>query len=169
MHLYIPWKLRSSSRASMNAKSSMHIICRGENHFHPEYRSASINSETRASWHGTRIVLRQTWPEAVAIFDWIISLHHQCHGDWNRLSQELGVAESEMTAFLDYVAGFLSNVGNYYASHSHEARAGDWQRGRAQGIKCSYPTSQRRHWANFVVILSLTMSKLRSRQFRCIL
>jgi hypothetical protein len=72
----------------------------------------------RAAWHGTRIILRQTSPEAEDIFDMIISLHNTCHGDWCKLADQSGLDYSDVEAFLDYAACFLSNVGNYYASLS---------------------------------------------------
>lgn len=94
----------------------MHITCQGESHLILATPGIGIYGGARASWHGTRIVLRQTSPEAIAIFDWIISLQHRCHGDWKNFGQELGIANSEMTDFLNYAACFLSNVGDYYVS-----------------------------------------------------
>ena len=48
----------------------------------------------------------------------IISLHNTCHGDWCKLADQSGLDYSDVEAFLDYAACFLSNVGNYYASLS---------------------------------------------------
>lgn len=76
----------------------------------------------RASWYGTRIILRQTSPESCAIFDLIISLHRLCGRDWGQLSQQLAIHKTEMEAFLDYAACFLSNIGNYYVSWSKVCR-----------------------------------------------
>ena len=87
----------------------------------------------RAAWHGTRIILRQTSPEAEDIFDMIISLHSTCRGDWRKLADRSGLDYSDVEAFLDYAACFLSNVGNYYASLS-DSKYQSWFTNTAQGI-----------------------------------
>lgn len=43
----------------------------------------------------------------------IITLHKSANGDWNALAQKAGVDEAELTLFLEYVAMFLGNMGNY--------------------------------------------------------
>lgn len=68
---------------------------------------------SRASFAGTRIVLRQLSPESESIYDLIIALHKSCAGDWNSLGKKAGVDESELTSFLEYAAMFLGNSGNY--------------------------------------------------------
>ncbi|PTB67080.1 dipeptidyl peptidase [Trichoderma citrinoviride] len=68
---------------------------------------------SKASFAGSRIVLRQLSPESEPIFDLIITLHKSANGDWNALANKAGVDESELTLFLEYVAMFLGNMGNY--------------------------------------------------------
>lgn len=68
---------------------------------------------SRASFAGTRIVLRQLSPESEPIYDLIVTLHKSCGGDWNSLASKAGVEESELTSFLEYAAMFLGNAGNY--------------------------------------------------------
>lgn len=67
-----------------------------------------------AAWHGTRSVLRETSPEAIDIFDFIIELAGQCSGNWATLADECEVDPGDLNAFLDCAATFLSNIGNYY-------------------------------------------------------
>ncbi|KAI0194109.1 peptidase family M49-domain-containing protein [Xylaria flabelliformis] len=59
----------------------------------------------RATWSGARIIMRQVSPESLAIFDFIM-----------RLAEWEGVTEDDVSAFLQYAATFLSNIGNYYGS-----------------------------------------------------
>ncbi|UKZ53764.1 hypothetical protein TrVGV298_007563 [Trichoderma virens] len=68
---------------------------------------------SKAAFAGSRIVLRQLSPESEPIYDLIITLHKSVNGDWNALAQKAGVEESELTLFLEYVAMFLGNMGNY--------------------------------------------------------
>ncbi|QYT02480.1 Dipeptidyl peptidase 3 [Trichoderma simmonsii] len=68
---------------------------------------------SKAAFAGSRIVLRQLSPESEPIYDLIIALHKSANGDWNALAQKAGVDESELTLFLEYVAMFLGNMGNY--------------------------------------------------------
>nr|POE54250.1 putative dipeptidyl peptidase 3 [Quercus suber] len=67
----------------------------------------------RAAWHGSRIVMRQVSSESTAIFDFILNLYKACDGQWERLAQN-GVNGDELTAFLEYAAMFLCNLGNFY-------------------------------------------------------
>lgn len=75
-----------------------------------------------AAWHGTRIVLRQTSPEANGIFDLIMELYATCSGDWQALSSRQEVSTKELEQFLEYAATFLSNVGNYYVRADQDVR-----------------------------------------------
>lgn len=68
----------------------------------------------KAAWAGGRIVMRQTSPEANEIFDFIMSLHRACGGDWDELCDAVSVTEQELEAFLDYCGAFLCNLGNYF-------------------------------------------------------
>jgi dipeptidyl-peptidase-3 len=67
-----------------------------------------------AAWHGTRIILRQTSPESVGIFDFIMELYAFCSGHWHIFSTMHNVNPGELEAFLEYASTFLSNIGNYY-------------------------------------------------------
>ncbi|WPG99597.1 putative dipeptidyl peptidase 3 [Acrodontium crateriforme] len=68
---------------------------------------------SRASLAGTRINLRQVSPESEAIYDFILTLHKSCNGDWKGLGSKTGVSEEDVTHFLNYAAQFLGNAGNY--------------------------------------------------------
>jgi dipeptidyl-peptidase III len=68
----------------------------------------------RAAWFGARIILKQVSPEASAIFDFIVEIHKTCTGHWWALADRLGINHDQVTAFIDYAATFLSNIGNYY-------------------------------------------------------
>ncbi|KAL8661151.1 MAG: hypothetical protein Q9202_005866 [Teloschistes flavicans] len=68
---------------------------------------------SRAAFLGSRIVLRQVSPESEAIFDFIITLHKSCNGDWSKLQKEAGVGDEALRSFLNYATQFLGNLGNY--------------------------------------------------------
>lgn len=68
---------------------------------------------SRASFAGTRVVLRQVSPESEPIFDFILALHKAAQGDWKALAQKAGIEDAHLTAFLEYAAQFLGNSGNY--------------------------------------------------------
>jgi dipeptidyl-peptidase III len=68
---------------------------------------------SRAAWHGSRIILRQTSPEGPGIFDFIMALYKSCEGRWNQLAYQSGVILKELESFLEYCGHFLSNMGNY--------------------------------------------------------
>ncbi|KAG8163231.1 hypothetical protein KVR01_006528 [Diaporthe batatas] len=70
---------------------------------------------SQAAWNGARIIMRQVSPEAIRIFDLILELHSSCDGQWSTLLSEGGVTEAEISAFLDYAALFLTNLGNFFA------------------------------------------------------
>lgn len=73
----------------------------------------------RASFHGTRIVLRQTSKESEKIYDLIISLYQAANGSWQELASRMDVSYKDMEYFLDYASMFLANVGNYRVSTLH--------------------------------------------------
>lgn len=52
-------------------------------------------------------------PESEPIFDLILALHKSANGDWKALGQKAGVAEEDVTYFLQYAAQVLGNGGNY--------------------------------------------------------
>lgn len=68
----------------------------------------------RAVWHGSRIVLRQTSPEAIGIFDFILELHKACGGEWDKLVDQDGVSPDDLDEFLEFAGMFLSRQGNYW-------------------------------------------------------
>jgi hypothetical protein len=68
---------------------------------------------SRASFLGTRIVLRQVSPESEGIYDLIIATYNAVNGDWKKLSEETGVSEQNVRYWVEYAAQFLGNLGNY--------------------------------------------------------
>ncbi|KAL9588161.1 MAG: hypothetical protein Q9203_003018 [Teloschistes exilis] len=68
---------------------------------------------SRAAFLGTRIVLRQVSPESEGIFDFIVTLHKSCNGNWSKLQQESGLGDEALQSFLNYATQFLGNLGNY--------------------------------------------------------
>lgn len=70
----------------------------------------------QAAWYGARIIMRQVSPESNGIFDLIIELYQSCSGQWTVFVDEGCVSQEELSAFLDYAALFLSNLGNYFVS-----------------------------------------------------
>jgi dipeptidyl-peptidase III len=69
--------------------------------------------KNRASFAGTRVVLRQTSPESEPVYDFIMALYATCGGNWNALAEKAGVSEEDLASFLEYAAMFLGNCGNY--------------------------------------------------------
>ncbi|KAJ5722471.1 hypothetical protein N7488_000506 [Penicillium malachiteum] len=74
---------------------------------------AYAHHPARACWHGARIVLRQTSPEAESIFDFIIELHRACEGQWNQF-HEAGIEQRDLDHWLEFAGTFLSSLGNYF-------------------------------------------------------
>ncbi|KAI4162049.1 MAG: hypothetical protein LQ342_004361 [Letrouitia transgressa] len=68
---------------------------------------------SKAAYYGTRVILRQVSPESEPIFDFIISLHRACNGDWSKLQKEANINDDDLKGFLDYATQFLGNLGNY--------------------------------------------------------
>ncbi|KFY21608.1 hypothetical protein V493_07266 [Pseudogymnoascus sp. VKM F-4281 (FW-2241)] len=68
---------------------------------------------SKASFAGTRIILRQVSPESEAIYDFILSLHRASNGDWPALAAKAGVSAQDLQYFLEYAGQFLGNSGNY--------------------------------------------------------
>lgn len=73
----------------------------------------SLIFNARASFSGTRIILRQVSPESEPIYDFILTLYHHCNGNWAKLQKETGVNDDHLNDFLNYAAQFLGNIGNY--------------------------------------------------------
>lgn len=59
------------------------------------------------------MVLRQISPESEPIYDFIITLHKHCSGNYDALAKQAGFTADELKAYLDYAAQFLGNLGNY--------------------------------------------------------
>ncbi|KAI7882816.1 dipeptidyl peptidase III [Mucor mucedo] len=71
---------------------------------------------SRASFEGTRIIIAQTNPAAIAIYDMIIktfSLQDGSMRDSDTLFQASGVSAETYEQFLQYAAQFLGNLSNY--------------------------------------------------------
>lgn len=68
---------------------------------------------SRASFLGTRVVLRQISPESEPIYDFILNAHKGKEGEWVQVQQKAGITEEELHHFLHYAAQFLGNNGNY--------------------------------------------------------
>ncbi|KAK1077238.1 hypothetical protein LTR48_008848, partial [Friedmanniomyces endolithicus] len=68
---------------------------------------------SRAAFSGTRVNLRQVSPESEAIYDFIVTLHKGCDGDWKKLASRAGLSDEDLNHFLSYAAQFLGNTGNY--------------------------------------------------------
>lgn len=68
---------------------------------------------SRAAWHGSRIILRQTSPEGTGIFDFILELHKACRGQWNRFVQDFRVSNEELRAFLEFAGMFMARLNNF--------------------------------------------------------
>lgn len=68
---------------------------------------------SRASHHGTRVILRQVSPESEDIYDLILGVYNAVDGDFNVLKTKCGVSDEDLEYFLQYASQFLSNLGNY--------------------------------------------------------
>ncbi|KAF3933402.1 hypothetical protein ABW19_dt0207713 [Dactylella cylindrospora] len=69
---------------------------------------------SRASWQGARIIMAQVSKESESIYDLILELYAISNGDWKGYGEKIGVAEDDITKFLEYAATFLHNMGNYF-------------------------------------------------------
>ncbi|KXT06498.1 hypothetical protein AC578_6077 [Pseudocercospora eumusae] len=85
----------------------------------PHFEALSKQEKTyahyisRAAFAGTRVNLRQVSPESEAIYDFVLALHKTCSGDWKKLQAEANLSDDELKDFLNYVAQFLGNTGNF--------------------------------------------------------
>jgi dipeptidyl-peptidase III len=77
---------------------------------------AYVHHLARACWHGGRIMLRQTSPEAEGIFDFILELNAACNGQWNQLL-DYGIMQKDLDTWLDFAGMFLSSLGNHFVSN----------------------------------------------------
>lgn len=72
-----------------------------------------LTGNHRAAFAGTRTCLRQTSPEAEAIFDFVLAIHNSCNGDWSSLAAKAGVEADEVSRLLEYSVQVLGNLGNF--------------------------------------------------------
>lgn len=72
---------------------------------------------SRAAWHGSRVILRQTSPEGDGILDFILELHKACHGQWQKLVEKCKVEREAVDSFLEFAGTFLSKLNNYCVRH----------------------------------------------------
>ncbi|KAH8157834.1 hypothetical protein CIB48_g10411 [Xylaria polymorpha] len=86
-----------------------------EKHFDPltDKQKRYAHFISRASFEGSRVVLRQISPESEPIFDFILALHKSSRGDWKGLQSKAGVSDEDLGHFFNYAAQFLGNNGNY--------------------------------------------------------
>jgi hypothetical protein len=73
----------------------------------------------RAAWSSAPIILDQTSPESISIFQFILEIYKSCEGNWPELASHVGIELEELRRFLDYSAVFLGNIGNYFVSYSN--------------------------------------------------
>ena len=73
---------------------------------------------SRAAWSSAAIILDQTSPESISIFQFILELYKSCEGKWPKLASRAGIEVEELRRFLNYAAVFLGNIGNYFVSYS---------------------------------------------------
>ena len=50
--------------------------------------------------------------------DFILALYEACGGQWKKLVDQCGVQIDELDRFLEFSGLFLSNLGNFFVSHS---------------------------------------------------
>ncbi|KAJ3579685.1 hypothetical protein NPX13_g886 [Xylaria arbuscula] len=86
-----------------------------EKHFEPlaDKQKRYAHFISRASFEGTRVVLRQVSPESEPIFDFILALYRSSGGDWKGLQSKAAISDEDLDHFFNYAAQFLGNNGNY--------------------------------------------------------
>ncbi|KAF3901415.1 hypothetical protein AA313_de0209754 [Arthrobotrys entomopaga] len=68
---------------------------------------------SKASFAGTRVVLRQVSPESEPLFDLILSIAKHVDNDHSKLVSAAGVTEEESEQYLEFAVQVLANLGNY--------------------------------------------------------
>ncbi|KAI1322201.1 peptidase family M49 [Xylariaceae sp. FL0255] len=115
---------RLHSTVTMNAQELKHYLADSppsvvrleiEKHFEPlnDKQKRYAHFISRASFEGTRVVLRQISPESEPTYDFILALHKSCGGDWKGLQTKAGISDQDLDHFFHYAAQFLGNSGNY--------------------------------------------------------
>ncbi|XWW92118.1 hypothetical protein V2A60_000040 [Cordyceps javanica] len=85
-----------------------------------EAETLYVHHMCRASFQGTRIVLRQTSAESESIYDLICELSRVANGDWLGLAAQMDVGRQDIEFFLEYAAMFLGNLGNYRSTEDQK-------------------------------------------------
>lgn len=85
---------------------------------HPVDRADQADFLSRAAWSSAPIILDQTSPESISIFQFILEIYKSCEGNWQELASHVGIEYEELRRFLDYAAVFLGNIGNYFVRYS---------------------------------------------------
>ncbi|EPS42799.1 hypothetical protein H072_3127 [Dactylellina haptotyla CBS 200.50] len=68
---------------------------------------------SKASFAGTRVVLRQVSPESEPLFDLVLTIAKHVGNDHSKLVALCGVSEDEKTQYVEFAAQVLANLGNY--------------------------------------------------------
>ncbi|KAF3917125.1 hypothetical protein ABW20_dc0107128 [Dactylellina cionopaga] len=68
---------------------------------------------SKASFAGTRVVLRQVSPESEPLFDLILTIAKKVDNDFSKLVDLCQVTEDEQVKFVEFAAQVLANLGNY--------------------------------------------------------
>ncbi|KAK6529299.1 hypothetical protein TWF281_008476 [Arthrobotrys megalospora] len=68
---------------------------------------------SKASFAGTRVVLRQVSPESEPLFDLVLTVARHVGNDFSKIVEAAGVTEDETTKFVEFGSQVLANLGNY--------------------------------------------------------
>ncbi|KAF3279543.1 hypothetical protein TWF970_004094 [Orbilia oligospora] len=68
---------------------------------------------SKASFAGTRVVLRQVSPESEPLFDLILTVARHVENDFSKIVEACNVTEDEKNKFAEFGAQVLANLGNY--------------------------------------------------------
>ncbi|EWC44354.1 hypothetical protein DRE_01180 [Drechslerella stenobrocha 248] len=92
-------------------------VCRLEIKSHFDTLSAQeklyAHHISKASFAGTRVVLRQVSPESEPLFDLVLAVAKYVSCDFSKLVGYASVSEDEVTKFVEFGAQVLANLGNY--------------------------------------------------------
>jgi dipeptidyl-peptidase III len=106
---------RLTPREKLYAHHSARYICFW---WPPVDRADRSDFLSRAAWSCAPIILNQTSPESISIFQFILEIYKSCEGNWPELASRVGIEIEELRRFLDYAAVFLGNIGNYFVGYS---------------------------------------------------
>ncbi|KAK6353832.1 hypothetical protein TWF730_008255 [Orbilia blumenaviensis] len=68
---------------------------------------------SKASFAGTRVVLRQVSPESEPLFDLILTVARHVGNDFSKIVEACSVTEDEKEKFVEFGSQVLANLGNY--------------------------------------------------------